>query len=146
MIRSQKRMRCCVALLTVNLAFIWGNSLLPGEVSAGFSDWVRQILSLILPSGISSGGGSGLLRKLAHFTEFTALGMCLTWLLSMLDKGRWAGILWGVMAACVDETIQVFVPGRGPGLKDVGIDVLGVCTGILLLSFGHNLMKKYKNK
>jgi hypothetical protein len=31
MIRSQKRIRVCAVLLIVNLAFIWGNSLLPGE-------------------------------------------------------------------------------------------------------------------
>ena len=33
MIRTSKRMRICTALLLCNLAFIWGNSLLPGELS-----------------------------------------------------------------------------------------------------------------
>ena len=145
MIRTKNRLRLCIALLTLNLTFIWGNSLLPGEVSAAFSDWVKGLLSYLLPGGMASGGGGGLLRKVAHFTEFAALGMCLKWLLSMLEKKAWIGIFWGGLAACVDETIQIFVPGRGPGIKDVGIDVLGVCTGIFLLCFGHTLLKKTKN-
>ena len=145
MIRTEKRLRLCRALLILNLTFIWGNSLLPGETSAAFSDWVKGLLLPILPEGLSSGGGGGLLRKVAHFTEFAALGMCLKWLLSMLEKKAWTGIIWGGMAACVDEMIQIFVPGRGPGIKDVGIDVLGVCTGIFLLCFGHTLLKSIKN-
>lgn len=144
MIRTEKRMRLCKVLLVLNLAFIWGNSLLPGEVSAAFSDWVKDLLASLLGGGMQSGGGRGLLRKLAHFTEFAALGICLTWLYAMLQKHRGWALLWGVMAACVDETIQVFVPDRGPGLKDVGIDVLGVCTGMMLLSVGYHLRRNYK--
>ncbi len=146
MIRSEKRLRLCHVLLVLNLAFIWGNSLLPGEVSAAFSDWVKRLLTLILPAGMQTGGGSGLLRKLAHFTEFAALGMCLTWRQSMLEKPGWTSLIWGTLAACVDETIQLFVPARGPGLKDVAIDTLGVCAGILLLSLGHNFIRKHKKQ
>lgn len=145
MIRTEKRLRLCISLLALNLAFIWGNSLLPGELSGAFSDWVKSLLLPILPEGLASGGGGGLLRKVAHFTEFAALGMCLGWLKSMLKKKAWTGIFWGGLAACVDETIQIFVPGRGPGIKDLGIDLLGVCTGIFLLYFGHTLLKKQKN-
>ena len=145
MIRTKNRLRLCRALLALNLIFIWGNSLLPGEVSAAFSDWVKNLLLPLLPAGMETVGGGGLLRKVAHFTEFAFLGMCLGWLMSMLEKKPWTGIFWGGLAACVDETIQIFVPDRGPGIKDVAIDVLGVCTGIFLLIFGHTLLKKQKN-
>lgn len=144
MICTKNRLRLCAALLIANLAFIWGNSMLPGEVSGAFSDWVKSLLLPILPDGLASEGGGGLLRKVAHFTEFAMLGVCLGWLTSMLKKKAWTGIIWGGLAACVDETIQIFVPGRGPGIKDVGIDVLGVCTGIFLLYFGHTLLKRMK--
>ena len=50
-------------------------------------------------------------------------------------------LLWGIAAACIDETIQVFVPGRGPGLRDVAIDCLGVLLGIVLLHLGHRYLK-----
>ena len=139
MIRTDKRLRLCTTLLICNLVFIWGNSLLPGEMSGAISDWVKSIL---IPGNLSASSGSGLLRKAAHFTEFTALGMCLAWLHGMLRKGRIPPFLWGVLAAMVDETIQRFVPGRGPSIRDVCIDSAGVLTGIILLWLGHNYLKK----
>ena len=45
MICTDKRLRLCTALLIANLVFIWGNSLLPGEISGAFSDWVKSVLS-----------------------------------------------------------------------------------------------------
>ena len=140
MIRTEKRLRLCYTLLILNLCFIWGNSLLPGELSGAFSNWVKDILAALLPGDGESVGGGGLLRKLAHFTEFACLGMCLTWLHSMLQKPRYYALLMGVGAACVDETIQRFVPDRGPSLKDVGIDTCGVITGMILLLLGHYLI------
>lgn len=40
MIRTDKRLRLCVTLLVLILVFIWGNSLMPGEVSQAISNWV----------------------------------------------------------------------------------------------------------
>ena len=140
--RTDKRMRLCTTLLVCNLIFIWGNSLLPGELSGAFSDWVKSILAQLLPMGPDDGSGGGLLRKVAHFTEFTALGMLLAWLHGMLQKGKLQPFLWGILAASVDETIQCFVPDRGPGIKDVCIDSAGVLTGIILLWTGYHFVKK----
>lgn len=142
MIRTDKRLRLCTALLICNLVFIWGNSLLPGEVSGAFSDWVKSLLANLFPAGPEEDTGGGLLRKVAHFTEFTALGMCLAWLHGMLQKGKLRPFLWGVLAASLDETIQRFVPDRGPSVKDVCIDSAGVLTGIILLWLGHDFIKK----
>ena len=136
MIRTEKRLRLCAALIVVNLCFIWGNSLLPGSVSGAISDAVKNLLRwclsfLGLPPG--GGGGGGLLRKVAHFTEFACLGGLFTWLFSMLRRPAWLALGCGFLAACVDETIQIFVPDRGPSVFDVGIDTAGVAVGILLL-------------
>ena len=139
MICTDRRLRLCKVLLAAVLIFIWGNSALPAEVSQAFSDWVKSLLSF----GSSGGGqGSGLLRKIAHFTEFAALGLLLTWLLGMLKKRKIAPFLWGVAAACIDETIQMFVPGRAPRMTDVLIDSCGVATGLGLLYLGHAILKK----
>ena len=146
MIRTDKRIRLCAVLLICNLIFIWGNSLLPGEVSGAFSDWVKAILAKLFAGDLSEPSGGGLLRKLAHFTEFTALGMCLAWLHGMLGKGKLRPFLWGVLAASVDETIQRFVPDRGPSVKDVCIDSAGVLTGITLLWIGHYWLEKKSTK
>ena len=142
MIRTEKRLRLCGALLIAVLVFIWGNSILPGEVSQDFSDWVKSLLAPVFSGGGSDSGGSGLLRKIAHYTEFTVLGILLGWLFGMLRRGKLLPVGCGVTAACVDETIQFFVPGRSPGLKDVVIDSLGVLTGLILLWIGHTIIKK----
>lgn len=140
--RSKRRLALCIGLTGTILLFIWGNSLLPAEISQAFSDWAKSLLT-----GGAAGeasGGSGLLRKIAHFTEFAALGMSLGWLFGMLGKGKHFPILLGFGAACVDETIQLFVPGRGPGIFDVALDTAGVAAGVLVLYIGYNILKKRK--
>lgn len=138
MTKTKKRLRMCCTLLALNLVFIWGNSLLPGHISGALSDFVKSILDWLLPGNGEDTPGGGLLRKLAHFTEFACLGSLLFWLIGMLRQKRWELYLWpmlaGVAVAAVDETIQCFVPLRGPALKDVGIDTLGVITGIVIIS------------
>lgn len=146
MIRTKKRLGWCITWLVLNLVFIWGNSLLTGEASGALSNWVAEVLSKLIP-GFEMGmpqGGRGLLRKFAHFGEFALLGMCLRWLFGMLQKSPKLYLfsaVCGVTAAFVDEGIQMFVPGRGPGLMDVGIDSCGVVLGIVLLSLIHNKAK-----
>lgn len=142
--RTQKRLRICTCLILVNLAFIWGNSLLPGQVSGAISDWVREIIAALLPFAKMGTSSGGVLRKLAHFSEFALLGALLSWLLGMLEKPRLYALAAGFLAACTDETIQRFVPDRGPSLRDVGIDTCGVITGILLLCLGYSVSKKKK--
>jgi len=144
--RTDARLRLCITLLICNLAFIWGNSLLPGEISGAFSDWVKSLLAGLFSSDPSAPSGGGLLRKVAHFTEFAALGMCLAWLCGMLRKGKLQPFAWGVLAACVDETIQRFVPDRGPSIRDVCIDAAGVLTGMVLLWVGYDYLKKRSMK
>lgn len=146
MIRRDRLVRLCTVLIVLNLCFIWGNSLLPGEISGAFSDWVKQVLMKLLPTGEDMPSGGGLLRKLAHFTEFTALGLLLAWQVRLLQKKRWYPLPLGVAVACVDETIQMFVPDRGPALRDVGIDSCGVLTGIVLLQTGYFLMRRKQHK
>lgn len=139
MIRTQKRMRLCVTLTACCLAFIWGNSLMPGSVSGAISDFFKRILQYLFEQGGPESSGLGfLVRKMAHFTEFTMLGLCLCWLFGMLGKGRLLPFLCGAAAACVDETIQIFVPDRGPSVRDVCIDSSGVLLGVILLTLGHH--------
>ncbi|MBQ8797266.1 MAG: VanZ family protein [Oscillospiraceae bacterium] len=147
MIRTKTRLRLCVTLIVCNLIFIWGNSLLPGEVSGAFSDWVKDLLAPLFGWTDEGGSGGGLLRKVAHFTEFTTLGVCLRWLLGMMDTKRWKKLLIPLavafVTACIDETIQIFVPLRGPGVKDVAIDTAGAVLGIVILSLLQHFKAKF---
>ena len=119
MIRTDRRLRLNRWVTVLVLCFIWGNSLLPGEVSGAFSDWVKRLLlHAFQPEGPVT-PGSGFLRKIAHFTEFTALGCLLCWRAGMLKKQTYVPFLWGTAAACIDECIQIFTPGRSPMVMDV---------------------------
>lgn len=138
MVKTKKRLTVCLCLLTVNLCFIWGNSLMPGGLSGALSTWVKNLLAAIFSGDPSESSGDGLLRKLAHFTEFACLGLLLSWLVRMLLQRKWQHILIplaaGMAVAALDETIQLFVPGRGPAIKDVGIDTAGVLLGVVIIS------------
>ena len=145
MIRTDKRLRLSQWLIGLILCFIWGNSLLPGEISGSISDWVKDLLSALFPGevpGVTTGGG--LLRKIAHFTEFVALGASLTWRFGMLEKRKTNALALGTLAACVDETIQLFVPDRGPAIRDVMIDACGVAAGMGLILLVHKFTTKHK--
>lgn len=145
--RTNRRMVLCITLLCLNLAFIWGNSLLPGSASGMLSQWVKDLLDQFFhfPSSAPD-AGDGLLRKLAHFSEFAMLGALFCWLFAMLlSAGKRTVLLPGVsgfLAACADEIIQRFVPGRHGCFTDVCIDFAGVLTGIILFSVGYRIWKK----
>jgi VanZ family protein len=145
------RLRLCTALLICNIVFIWGNSLLPGSVSGAISGWVNELIEFLFPPvDDGSGAGHGLLRKLAHFTEFCVLGILLVWQLRIRKAHGWVcyalPLLGGFLVACVDETIQRFVPDRGPSFIDVGIDTLGTALGIILITLIYACAAMRKNK
>ena len=146
MIRTKKRLTLCSVLLVINLTFIWGNSLLPGGISGAISNWVKDLLAPLLGWKKGSGQGSGLIRKIAHFTEFACLGVCFRWFWGMLAVKRLRPFLYALagafFAACIDEAIQCFVPDRGPGIPDIALDTLGALAGILILALIHRRKTK----
>ena len=130
-----------LALTAANLALIWGNSLMTGESSGSFSGAVVAFLSRFLPF-FSGEMGHTLQRKLAHFSEFACLGLLMGTTLRLYGKPVFRATGLGLAAACVDETIQVFVPGRASSLIDVWIDTAGFATGLLILMLGYTFTRK----
>ena len=125
------RQRICLLLGILALAFIWGNSLQTAEessaVSGGLLQWFAPIFDGL---GIPEEWQHDLLRKTAHMAEFAALA--LLWCGALLNEKReriWAVLAICVMAAAVDETIQLFVSGRSGELRDVLIDTAGAAVG-----------------
>ncbi len=139
------RIKLCICLIVVNLAVIWGSSLMDAEASSAFSGFVGNIVNWLFPGADASQGGTGhgFLRKLGHFTEFFTLGGLLTWLVNMLKNGKWQPFLLplaaGFFVACADETIQLFIPGRAGMITDVGIDMLGCTLSIVLINLGKQI-------
>ena len=146
MIKDKKKL--AAFLIVLNLAFIWGNSLMngtdSGNMSGGIMDWLNAFLGL---------GPEGteilhlLIRKAAHFTEFACLGALLAWYRRLSGEKFPIALpaLLGMAAGLVDETIQLFTPDRGPSLTDVWIDTSGAVAGIMLLLLGQYLIKKKHN-
>ena len=142
-------MRLCVCLLTANLLFIWGNSLLPASVSGALSQWVRDLLWFLPAAEADATGGVGALRKTAHLLEFCVLGSLLSWLFGMLRQRKWKRLLavfgCGCFTACTDEMLQHFAPGRSPECTDVLIDMSGVMLGMILWLTGYPIFQKRKH-
>ena len=109
---------------------IWGNSLKDVEHSSAQSQKVLEVVEPVLDAvHAQPTGRHHLVRKAAHALEFTGLGLC--WSLFLRSRGRTGLQLAGLAAlfctatAGLDETLQLFVPGRGGQLSDVWIDVRG---------------------
>ena len=138
----RKHFALYLCLVILNLAFIWGNSFVPGDISGEISGGIFEVVSDLF--AVFGDKGQFVLRKLAHFSEFTILGFFLTglWRNISCREHVTAPLLLGLAAACIDETIQIFSPGRASRLTDVWIDFAGILTGIFLLHLGHILWKK----
>lgn len=76
-------------------------------------------------------------RKAGHMTEYFLLAVAVSLPLYVYRvRGIWLMLLAGILCvgfAGLDEYHQSFVAGRGPSLKDVGIDSIGAFAGILLV-------------
>lgn len=75
-------------------------------------------------------------RKIAHFSEYTCMGILVSILLSQwlpAGKRRYLlTILWVFLSASADEFHQLFVPDRSGNFLDVLLDTSGGTFGLLL--------------
>lgn len=138
-------------LVAACLVFIWGNSAMPGEESGELSGdllaWLKQVFPFF------AGLNEHILRKATHFLEFCGTFLLVSWgCLLAGQKGIHRvtmPLLFAVLTAAIDETIQIYSPGRASSLLDVWVDVAGACTGIAafwLLCGLWTLWKKRKEK
>ena len=148
---SEKKRRVLSAVLiclcTATVAFIWGNSMLGSKASSNVSNSVLGALDPIIRRfGIVSKDDLWL-RKLAHFTEFAALGAELLFLAAVRRRlGLQAAsncAFASLLVALTDETIQL-ISGRNSQVLDVLLDFSGALTGILIAWLICRLIKKHK--
>lgn len=80
-----------------------------------------------------------IIRKLAHFSIYTVVGLLMMSLMNTYklkqSKRIWISLIVGVLYASSDEIHQYFVPGRSARVFDVMIDSAGVCLGICIVIF-----------
>ena len=118
------------------LLFIFGQSILPSDESSEISGSVAGFFSLVFPPDTPFGAFfKAYVRKIAHFTEYFALGVFTSLYFvffvptadSLLQKRApffLLSLLTAPVVGGIDETIQIF-SGRGPMIADVLLDCAG---------------------
>ena len=90
-----------------------------------------------------------IIRKLAHFSLYTVVGILMMSLMSTynIEQIKRYGISLGVgmIYAISDEIHQSFIPDRTPAVGDVFIDTCGVIFGIILVRIVMLIILKVKN-
>lgn len=124
-----------IRILTILwILFIFSNSLIVGKTSGNISGH----FSAILLSWINNAGFfieeqlfHHYIRKTAHFTEYAVLGALAAAAVSheVSEHRKTFFISLWILIPAVDETIQLFVPGRSGAVKDCLIDMSGYITG-----------------
>ena len=142
--KAEKILTAAILLLIV---FIWGHSMMPADMSASESGAVGGFLAPLLELFVGKGAVTDhLVRKLAHFAEFSALGALSMALAAVRDKTDLENIvnigLRGLAAAVIDEAIQLFVDGRSGEVQDILLDMGGIVFGIICVAVLSLLLKK----
>lgn len=99
-----------------------------------------------------------ILRKIAHFSMYTILGIWSMAFLSTFNinnksnndnyefyKRLFIVVLFGFLYACSDEFHQLFVSARSGSFMDVFIDSMGVTNGVLIVETLRKIYKYFKN-
>lgn len=118
-------------------AVIWSNSAKPAAESSGQSRYLLQVIEPVITElGLDLELTHKLLRKGAHMAEFALLSVLWTSAAGMTgskDRVRTVGMpLAGcLVTALIDETIQLFYPGRSGQVTDIWVDMAGAALGVL---------------
>ncbi len=124
-----RRRKVFLALTALWLCVIWGHSMMPAADSGNESNFLSEWLMQFLPWM-----NDYVIRKVAHFLEYAVFGGLLFGAFPI--RGRAAvldSVFAGFLAALLDETIQLFSPGRSGQISDVWLDLAGFCLMQLIL-------------
>ena len=133
-------------LICLNLALIWGNSMMTGLDSEAVSGGILEFLGRFFPVLLTESGHT-FLRKAAHFSEFALLGLLFCGRHRLVRRNTPFHLMgFGLAVACIDETIQIFTPGRASSLIDVWIDISGFALGFVVIYLAYTIKTKLKEK
>ena len=160
--RADPRVWLSLLLVLAVLGVIFYFSAMPAKQSSGASGgFVTRLIRFFLPDFPSLSAErqrqirrlvTVLVRKTAHVLEYAALGFSLRVHLGALGRHWPVRRLWlwawliGVICAAGDEVHQLFVPGRGPRLYDVGVDAVGVILGVLFYLLCRRILTRRRPK
>lgn len=149
--QTSLRFRVIVFILTAGMiAFAFIHSSMPADLSSEESEGVMVILQNILDFfGFSTELTDHIVRKAAHFAEYTAIGMLLVSCAYSFSRTKpyryYSQILFaGLATAVIDETIQLNVAGRSGQITDVLLDFSGVITGSVFMLLFYMIYRKIR--
>lgn len=100
----------------------------------------------VLTVPVVTDDAEAIVRKLAHFTEYMAVGflsfgIAVIWM-QRIKAGIVAVTLQVFLSAGLDEIHQYFVPGRYASFRDVLIDTAGGIAGIMIVFLMYKIRKR----
>jgi VanZ family protein len=124
-----------IGITLIAVLLIFHNSMYPLSQSDLQSGFVLRLLNrLFSKTGYEIVFTQFMVRKLAHFTEYFLFGFLLTVTIRAIRKsldGTFFFEMFLFLAVPVlDETIQIFYPGRTSNVRDVLIDFAGCMVGM----------------
>ena len=144
-----------IILILGTFGIIFGFSSQDSEKSSGISRKITEVLTSNIKSIQEKPKAKrekildrieSIIRKIAHFSIYTVVGILLMILFKTYNIGEMNGLsaslIIGVIYASFDEIHQCFIPGRGPQVTDIVIDSMGVLFGILLVLLIQKIYKK----
>lgn len=140
-----------IVLTTLMITFIFSHSLMNADLSGGESGGVLEFLNnLLLFFKVPVAFTDFVVRKIAHFSEFAVLGflviITLNEYVAKINKNIFNALFITLFTAVIDESIQLFVPGRSGRVQDVIIDFCGSLVGITISLLILFLIDFVKNK
>ena len=100
----------------------------------------------VLTVPVVTDDAEAIVRKMAHFTEYMAVGflsfgISVIWM-QRIKAGIVAVTLQVFLSAGLDEIHQYFVPGRYASFRDVLIDTAGGIAGIMIVFLMYKIRKR----
>lgn len=159
-INKNKQIKTVKAILIVIwMIVIFNFSNQGGTKSSGTSSKVTKIIINVItkdkeePNKQTMERIEKVVRKGAHYTIYTIGGLLIMNYAYSMEKTKkqkiLGSLLFGAFYAGTDELHQYFVPGRSAQITDVGLDTLGVLTGIYIflgvIALIEKLFRKHAN-
>ena len=132
-------------LWSASFTFIIYNATQTGSQSSGFSLEVAEILSNVLSRigiRIDIEIFHVLIRMGGHVFQYFIFGYITLWVM-LIYHLKWYNISRTMYVMILDETIQLFTPGRAGELFDIMLDSIGVILAVLFFLLTKLIFNKH---
>lgn len=139
------------AVTVLYILFIFSNSIKTSALSKADSGWVLCMVQELLEALRIRDGWltEFIIRKTAHFSEYTLLGILLYGCIKSFgfpaERRYFTWLTAGFTVPFVDETIQLMIEGRSGQITDVWLDCGGVAFGIMLAALLIKFRRRLNN-